>query len=368
MSEGPTPPPEIVIDPPPSEEEWEYAKIRADPDKRFVLWMVNDGICRTPTDFHIHFAPTESIDYEDILKSLHREGYLSRVRGKYRVAAKGRAILGEPYEPAKKNAEGSFHPLPPGHTPSDPQSHTVPLSEAALPDRADGLDEVKGAPRLSVDDPRKHRMNKPRHRMNKRAPRSSVDDPRKQLTEAARKERKRFLEVYSRHLEQIRQISLNVLVLGKNPSTTSPIANIRKEIVQVLRERGDNAMFSDYLQIDPGQGLTERAKEFAMVSPADLIIAVIEDSPGAVAELSDLFSNPEVAPKMFLMIPKAYAEGYSAQGAIASLGREHHGNVFWYTPEEFHRGMLVTAAVACTERFREIKHRALGVQGFWGQT
>ena len=80
MSEGPTPPPEIVIDPPPSEEEWEYAKIRADPDKRFVLWMVNDGICRTPTDFHIHFAPTESIDYEDILKSLHREGYLSRVR------------------------------------------------------------------------------------------------------------------------------------------------------------------------------------------------------------------------------------------------------------------------------------------------
>ena len=85
--------------------------------------------------------------------------------------------------------------------------------------------------------------------MNKRAPRSSVDDPRKQLTEAARKERKRFLEVYSRHLEQIRQISLNVLVLGKNPSTTSPIANIRKEIVQVLRERGDNAMFSDDPQI-----------------------------------------------------------------------------------------------------------------------
>ena len=78
-------------------------------------------------------------------------------------------------------------------------------------------------------------------------------------------------------------------------------------------------MFSDDLQIDPGPGLTERAKEFAMVSPADLIIAVIEDSPGIVAELSDLFSNPEVAPKMFLMIPKAYAEGYSAQGAIASL-------------------------------------------------
>jgi internalin A len=118
VSDRPGPLPQIVIDPPPSQEELEYAKIRTDCDKRFVLWMVNDGICRTPTDFVIQFEPTKSIDYEEVLKSLHQGGYLSRARGEYRIAPRGRAILGELYQPARGIAEGSSHRLPRRQNPS----------------------------------------------------------------------------------------------------------------------------------------------------------------------------------------------------------------------------------------------------------
>jgi hypothetical protein len=153
-------------------------------------------------------------------------------------------------------------------------------------------------------------------------------EPPEGLTPQGRKEWERFLAVYSANLKRAESISLSILVWGPDPQRDSPVSNKRKEIRDELNRLGHNAMFSENIPKDKS-GISEKSKEFAEALAAHLIIILVEDSPGALAEAHDFCNHPDIAAKVLILVPRRYKKGYSARGAIKDL-EDAHGGVVWY--------------------------------------
>jgi len=118
-------------------------------------------------------------------------------------------------------------------------------------------------------------------------------------------------------------------------------------------------MFSEDIglptELGPSVSTSEKGKEFAQAIAADLVFVLLEDAPGALAEAHDFGNHPELASKMYVMIPRAYEEGYSARGAIKLL-EDAYGNVFWYDPQDIESCKLLERAVARAEALRQLRH------------
>lgn len=169
--------------------------------------------------------------------------------------------------------------------------------------------------------------------------------------DAARRELERFLARYQRIRNEARGISLSVLVWGPGPTSASPVAQKRKEIRNKLIDLGHNAMFSEDLPDFPGH-LSAKANEFAQARAAHLILILIEDAPGALAETHDFCGDPRIARKVLVMAPKKYRDGYSGQGALSDLSEG--GGVHWYDEQELNRCDVQTHAVSRVEAMRNI--------------
>jgi hypothetical protein len=169
---------------------------------------------------------------------------------------------------------------------------------------------------------------------------------------AARRERERFLARYQRFLNEAREISLSVLVWGPGPTYTSPVAQKRRDIRDELIDQGHYAMFSEDLPDFPGHFST-KAKEFAQARAAHVILILIEDAPGALAETHDFSGDPNISPKVFVLAPKKYRAGYSGQGALRDLS--DCGGVYWYDDEEVGRCNVLTRAVRRVEAMRNMR-------------
>ncbi|MDA1054326.1 MAG: hypothetical protein O3C40_28100 [Planctomycetota bacterium] len=175
------------------------------------------------------------------------------------------------------------------------------------------------------------------------------------LTKEAQEERKRFEEAYRAYLEEANKVALSVLVWGQNPMGKTRLANKRIQIRDELIELGHNAMFSEDIDLSV-EGLSEKSKEFAQARAADLIVILLEDSPGALAETHDFCNHPEIGPKVYAMIPDKYEAGYSGRGAIKDLD-EAYGGVYWYEEGEIQSCNVRTRAIARAEALRHIVHR-----------
>jgi hypothetical protein len=171
------------------------------------------------------------------------------------------------------------------------------------------------------------------------------------LNEAARRASTRFEAKYKAYMEDLRQkVALTILVWGPNLGSQSPVANKRKEIFQALQKLGHKAVFSENINVEVGN-VSEKMKEFAQALAADLIIILLEDAPGALAEAHDFCNHPDLAPKIYVMIPRKYEGGYSAQGAIKDLD-DGYGGVYWYAEEELEICNVRTKAVRRAEARR----------------
>jgi hypothetical protein len=175
------------------------------------------------------------------------------------------------------------------------------------------------------------------------------------LTKEAQEERKRFEEIYRIYLEEAKKVALSVLVWGQNPVAKTRLANKRIQIRDELIELGHNAMFSEDIDLSV-EGLSEKSKEFAQARAADLIVILLEDSPGALAETHDFCNHPEIGPKVYAMIPVKYETGYSGRGAIKDLD-EAYGGVYWYEEGEIKSCNVRTRAIARAEALRHIVYR-----------
>ena len=176
-------------------------------------------------------------------------------------------------------------------------------------------------------------------------------------TKAAKQARKNFERQLKKQQEKERQIAFSILVWGRSPDKKDPIANKRKDIGEQLLEDGHNAMFSEELtSLGDERGLSEKSKEFAQANAADLVIILIEDSPGALAEACDFCNHIGLASKIYVMAPDSYKTGYAGQGALKELD-EGYGGVYWYQEDEVEACHLLTQASKRVKARRSMAHR-----------
>jgi hypothetical protein len=114
-------------------------------------------------------------------------------------------------------------------------------------------------------------------------------------------------------------------------------------------------MFSE--EISPKlKSLSLKSIEFSQAQAAHLIIILVEDSPGAVAEAHDFCNHPELAPKICVLIPRKYKKGYSAQGAIRDL-ENAYGGVYWYSDRDLTVCKVCARVVNRAEALRFLRYR-----------
>ena len=185
--------------------------------------------------------------------------------------------------------------------------------------------------------------------------RSILSEPK---TEAARQARRDFeCQVGEQQKGELHLIAFSILIWGMSPDRDDLIAQKRKDIGAQLIEDGHNAMFSEdlsYLSQDPDQ--SETSKEFAQANAADLIIVLVEDSPGALAEVCDFCVRPDLSPKVYVMAPDSYKAGYAGQGALKELD-EGYGGVYWYRKKEVKTCQVLTQACKRVRARRSIAYR-----------
>ena len=129
------------------------------------------------------------------------------------------------------------------------------------------------------------------------------------------------------------------------------------DIGNQLIEDGHNAMFSeDLTDLGSGQELSETSKEFAQANAADFIVVLVEDAPGALAEVCDLCVHPDIAPKVYVMAPDSYKCGFAGQGALRELD-EGYGSVHWYRQEDVESCEVLGKACARVRARRSVVHR-----------
>lgn len=176
-------------------------------------------------------------------------------------------------------------------------------------------------------------------------------------TEAARQARRDFERRVEEQIDKEQGIAFSILVWGASPDRDVPIARKRIDIGNQLIQDGHNAMFSEALaNLGQGLGLSEASKEFAQANAADFIIVLIEDSSGALAEVCDLCVHPDIAPKVYVMVPDSYKAGYAGQGALRELD-EGYGSVHWYRQEDVESCDVLTKTCARVQARRSVVHR-----------
>lgn len=173
------------------------------------------------------------------------------------------------------------------------------------------------------------------------------------LTPAARRARKEFYKAYSDNLKRKEQFALKILVWGPHFTDPGPVAQKRRDIRAALRAAGHFVAFSEEISHATGDDeiISLKYREFSQALAADLIVVLVEDSPGAIAEAHDFCNHPELATKFLIMFPSALRSGYSAQGAIRLI-EEGFGGVHYYEPDEILECQVLSRAVACAEARR----------------
>ena len=176
-------------------------------------------------------------------------------------------------------------------------------------------------------------------------------------TEAAKQARRSFEHRVEEQLKQEEQIAFNILVWGMSPDRDAPIARKRKDIGNRLIDDGHNAMFSEDLpNLGNDRNRSEKSKEFAQAKAADLVIILLEDSPGALAEACDFCDHPDLATKIYVMAPDSYQESYPGQGTLEELD-EGYGGVYWYQQGDVEACHLLTQASKRVKARRSMAYR-----------
>ena len=183
-------------------------------------------------------------------------------------------------------------------------------------------------------------------------------------TEAARQARRVFDRRVEELLRRERQIALSILVWGMSPDEDAPIARKRQDIGNQLVEDGHNAMFSeDLADLGRDMNLSEASRELAQAQAADLIIVLVEGSPGALAEVCDFCVRPDIAHKVCVMVPEAYRTGYPGKGDLRDLD-DGYRTVHWYSPQDVAACDLLTEACKRVQARRSIAYRDQSGKGF----
>lgn len=173
------------------------------------------------------------------------------------------------------------------------------------------------------------------------------------LTPAAERERARFVAAYERNLHRLKEVSLSILVWGPSPEADTPVARKRREIRDRLVDEGHYATFSEDVP-GPAGGMSWKTRELAQARAAHLVVILYGDSPGAIAEAHDFCTDPDIAPKVLVIIPREFRTGYAGRGAIRDLDDAYRG-VFWYTDDDLSACRVCGRALRRAQGLRSLR-------------
>jgi hypothetical protein len=148
-----------------------------------------------------------------------------------------------------------------------------------------------------------------------------------------------FKMQYQGRLQTVRP-PLNILIWGPGTSSSSRVRKKRVQIHDELTRLGHNPMFSEDLD-GLGDDMPANLKELVQGELVHMIIDLMEDSPGALAEVHDFATYPNVGWKLHILIPQAYKDGYSAKGIIRIVD-ELFSCVYWYADGEIESCNVLT--------------------------
>ena len=170
------------------------------------------------------------------------------------------------------------------------------------------------------------------------------------LTREAQEEFKRWDTDRRALVDQLKCITLRILVWGPGEASGSAVALKRVQIRDRLVADGFLAVFSE-IWATATPGLSQKTNELTQALTANLIIILIEGSPGALAEMHDFSSREDIARKMLVMCPRKYSDGYSIKGAGTILSA--FGSLEFYEDGEIENCNVLTRALARANALRE---------------
>lgn len=161
----------------------------------------------------------------------------------------------------------------------------------------------------------------------------------------------KMLPNYHERLHQINKIPISVLIWGPSPSSQSPIGRIRRELRQLLRQKGNLAMFSEEI-CDPNSEFSVRLQQLIQAEQFDLIISIPE-TPGSIGEIHDFANDIRVNKKILIFLDESYAGGYSAQ-SLRSISCLISSEIVTYSPSCIDR--ILEFSLNTVNQIREYKY------------
>lgn len=192
--------------------------------------------------------------------------------------------------------------------------------------------------------------------------------PSKELTLTAEKQYEQFLREYNQRLRKDLEVSLKILIWGPGIHADSPVADKRWEIREALRKKGHTAFFSEDVEEDEdireqlNSDLGLILKVYRQAEIVDYVIVLVDEhATGVISELH-LCSQPNIAAKVFVVLPKTLEEGFF-RTTMAQI-RVGNGAVFPYTEEEFRDSVVFTTTLDRVQaRCLQVALRRAGVIG-----
>jgi len=179
----------------------------------------------------------------------------------------------------------------------------------------------------------------------------------KPRSEAARRELARFRAAHAILREKARMHSVMVAVIGPTPLGDSTAAKACREICTNLREAGFNApLYEGVAKNKVPERERPKALRYWHARSAALLIAIMEDSPEAIAEVSALAKHDVYARKMMVVAPRNCRETYGAHGPLKDL-EDAYGGVSWYADETPAPSALLGRVLHRAEALRQVAYR-----------
>jgi hypothetical protein len=162
------------------------------------------------------------------------------------------------------------------------------------------------------------------------------DEIRKRFSPEAREAYLEFEEKWLRFTTAIRRTPLSVLVWGPGEGKAGDaLVNRRQQIYEDIRDQSNFAAYSEWLgQFAPPETPVWVA-ELSQALASDLIV-ILDESPGALAEIAKFSEYREIAEKFLILAPERHRGGfaddtflrgrplhveYYSDGAVAELFR-----------------------------------------------
>lgn len=163
-----------------------------------------------------------------------------------------------------------------------------------------------------------------------------------------------YEEWYGSRLSRELEVSLSVAIWCPDPEPQGPIAAVRNEILEQLRNLGHRPVLSTQLthvgNVEDGQA-----------GEPDLIVIIAEDDSAVIEKVVRLCQQMDILPIVRAMLPGRYEFVIAAE--LETLINGFNG-VLWYSDHDLKNSSLVKETLRCCEARRRVK----AFKAFWGDS